>query len=94
MFLYIGLTYLVIVGTSNAVNLTDGLDGLAIMPAVLVGGALGIFGYATGNVIYSEYLDIPYIVGAGEMLVFCSALAGAGSRVPVVQHVSRAGFHG
>jgi len=76
--LYILLTYLVIVGTSNAVNLTDGLDGLAIMPAVLVGGALGIFGYATGNTIYSDYLDIPYIVGAGEMLVFCSALAGAG----------------
>ncbi len=76
--LYIVLTYLVIVGTSNAVNLTDGLDGLAIMPAVMVGGALGIFGYAAGNVIYSEYLDIPYVVGAGEMLVFCSALAGAG----------------
>jgi phospho-N-acetylmuramoyl-pentapeptide-transferase len=75
---YIGLTYLVIVGTSNAVNLTDGLDGLAIMPAVLVGGALGIFGYASGNAIFSQYLDIPYIVGAGEMLVFCSALAGAG----------------
>lgn len=75
---YIGLTYFVIVGTSNAVNLTDGLDGLAIMPAVLVGGALGIFGYATGNVIFSDYLDIPYIVGAGEMMVFCSALAGAG----------------
>jgi len=76
--LYIVLTYFVIVGTSNAVNLTDGLDGLAIMPAVLVGGALGIFGYATGNVIFSDYLDIPYIAGAGEMMVFCSALAGAG----------------
>ncbi len=75
---YIGLTYLVIVGTSNAVNLTDGLDGLAIMPAVLVGGALGIFGYASGNAIFSNYLDIPYIAGTGEMLVFCSALAGAG----------------
>ncbi|MDH3977133.1 MAG: phospho-N-acetylmuramoyl-pentapeptide-transferase [Gammaproteobacteria bacterium] len=75
---YIGLTYLVIVGTSNAVNLTDGLDGLAIMPTVLVGGALGIFGYATGNAIFSDYLDIPYIKGAGEMMVFCSAIAGAG----------------
>ncbi|MFW2403469.1 MAG: phospho-N-acetylmuramoyl-pentapeptide-transferase [Gammaproteobacteria bacterium] len=75
---YIGLTYLVIVGTSNAVNLTDGLDGLAIMPAVMVGGALGIFGYASGNTIFSDYLDIPYIAGTGEMLVFCSALAGAG----------------
>jgi phospho-N-acetylmuramoyl-pentapeptide-transferase len=75
---YIVLTYFVIVGTSNAVNLTDGLDGLAIMPAVLVGGALGIFGYATGNVIFSGYLGIPYIDGAGEMLVFCMSLAGAG----------------
>ncbi len=75
---YIVLTYLVIVGTSNAVNLTDGLDGLAIMPAVLVGGALGIFGYAAGNVIFSDYLGIPYINGAGEMLVFCTSLTGAG----------------
>lgn len=75
---YLVLTYFVIVGTSNAVNLTDGLDGLAIMPAVLVGGGLGIFGYAAGNVIFSGYLGIPYISGAGEMLVFCTALAGAG----------------
>jgi phospho-N-acetylmuramoyl-pentapeptide-transferase len=75
---YMVLTYFVIVGTSNAVNLTDGLDGLAIMPTVLVGGALGIFGYAAGNVIFSDYLDIPYINGAGEMLVFCMSLAGAG----------------
>lgn len=75
---YVVFAYLVIVGTSNAVNLTDGLDGLAIMPSVLVGGALGIFGYATGNTIFSEYLGIPYISGAGEMLVFCSALSGAG----------------
>jgi phospho-N-acetylmuramoyl-pentapeptide-transferase len=77
-FFYIVLVFLVIVGTSNAVNLTDGLDGLAIMPSVLVGGALGVFGYAAGNVIYSDYLDIPYVEGAGEMLVFCSSLAGAG----------------
>ena len=75
---YMVLTYFVIVGTSNAVNLTDGLDGLAIMPTVLVGGALGIFGYAADNVIFSDYLDIPYINGAGEMLVFCMSLAGAG----------------
>jgi phospho-N-acetylmuramoyl-pentapeptide-transferase len=75
---FIPLTYLVIVGTSNAVNLTDGLDGLAIMPTVLVGGALGIFGYATGNVIFADYLGIPYISGTGEMMVFCSAMAGAG----------------
>lgn len=72
------LTYLVIVGTSNAVNLTDGLDGLAIMPAVLVGGALGVFAYVTGNVNFSEYLGIPYVAGTGEILVFCTALAGAG----------------
>jgi phospho-N-acetylmuramoyl-pentapeptide-transferase len=75
---YIALTFFVIVGTSNAVNLTDGLDGLAIMPTVLVGGALGIFGWATGNVIFSEYLAIPYVEGAGEMMVFCASLAGAG----------------
>jgi phospho-N-acetylmuramoyl-pentapeptide-transferase len=76
--LFVPFAYLVIVGTSNAVNLTDGLDGLAIMPSVLVGGALGIFGYAAGNAIYSEYLGIPFIAGAGEMLVFCASLAGAG----------------
>ncbi len=74
----IALTYLVIVGTSNAVNLTDGLDGLAIMPTVLVGGALGVFAYVTGNVNFSEYLGIPYVAGTGELLVFCAALAGAG----------------
>ncbi len=75
---YFGLTYLVIVGSSNAVNLTDGLDGLAIMPAVMVGGALGIIAWAAGNVVFSSYLGIPYVKGAGEMLVFCAALAGAG----------------
>ncbi len=78
VFLYVPFTYLVIVGTSNAVNLTDGLDGLAIMPAVLVGSALGIFAYAAGNVVFSAYLGIPYVSGSGEMLVFCAALAGAG----------------
>lgn len=76
--LQIAVTYLFIVGFSNAVNLTDGLDGLAIMPTVLVGGALGVFAYVTGNVNFSEYLSIPYVAGAGEILVFCSALAGAG----------------
>jgi phospho-N-acetylmuramoyl-pentapeptide-transferase len=76
--LYIVVAYLVIVGTSNAVNLTDGLDGLAIMPAVLVGGALGIFAYAAGNVIFADYLGVPYVAGAGEMMVFCAALSGAG----------------
>jgi phospho-N-acetylmuramoyl-pentapeptide-transferase len=75
---FIALAFLVIVGTSNAVNLTDGLDGLAIMPAVLVAAALGIFAYAAGNVIFSRYLGIPYVEGAGELLVFCSSLAGAG----------------
>jgi phospho-N-acetylmuramoyl-pentapeptide-transferase len=76
--LQIAVTYLFIVGFSNAVNLTDGLDGLAIMPTVLVGGALGVFAYLTGNVNFSEYLGIPYVAGTGEILVFCSALAGAG----------------
>ncbi len=75
---FIPLTYLVIVGSSNAVNLTDGLDGLAVMPAVMVGGALGIFAYAAGNAIFARYLGIPYVSGSGELLVFCSALAGAG----------------
>jgi len=75
---YVPFTYLVIVGTSNAVNLTDGLDGLAIMPAVLIGSALGVFAYAAGNVVFSTYLGIPYVAGCGEMLVFCAALAGAG----------------
>ena len=72
------LSYLVIVGTSNAVNLTDGLDGLAIMPTVLVGAALGIFAYVAGNAVFSKYLLLPYIPGAGELTVFCGALAGAG----------------
>ena len=75
---FIVLTYLVIVGTSNAVNLTDGLDGLAIMPAVLVGAALGIFAYVAGHAVFSKYLLLPYIPGAGELIVFCAAMAGAG----------------
>jgi phospho-N-acetylmuramoyl-pentapeptide-transferase len=75
---YLVFTYLVIVGTSNAVNLTDGLDGLAIMPCVLVAGALGIFAYASGNIVFAEYLGIPHIAGSGEMMVFCASLAGAG----------------
>jgi phospho-N-acetylmuramoyl-pentapeptide-transferase len=75
---FVILTYLVIVGSSNAVNLTDGLDGLAIMPVVLVGGALGIFAYVTGSSVYSKYLFLPHIPGAGELLIFCSAMAGAG----------------
>ena len=76
--LYVVLAYFVVVGSSNAVNLTDGLDGLAIMPAVLVGGALGVFAYVTGNVVFSNYLAIPYVAGAGEVLVFCATLVGAG----------------
>ena len=76
--LQIIVSFFFIVGFSNAVNLTDGLDGLAIMPTVLVGGALGIFAYFTGNVNFSEYLDIPYVPGTGEVLVFCAALCGAG----------------
>jgi phospho-N-acetylmuramoyl-pentapeptide-transferase len=75
---FIVLAYFVIVGSSNAVNLTDGLDGLAIMPAVLVAGALGVFAYASGNVVFSNYLSIPYVAGSGEVLVFCAAIFGAG----------------
>jgi phospho-N-acetylmuramoyl-pentapeptide-transferase len=75
---FIALTYFVIVGTSNAVNLTDGLDGLAIMPTVMVGSALGLFAYLAGNATYSKYLFIPHIPGAGELLIFCGAMAGAG----------------
>ncbi len=75
---FIALTYFVIVGTSNAVNFTDGLDGLAIMPVVMVGSALGIFAYVVGNSVYSRYLLFPYIPGAGELLIFCGAVAGAG----------------
>lgn len=78
VFGFIGLSYLVIVGTSNAVNFTDGLDGLAIMPVVMVGSALGVFAYVTGSSVYSKYLLFPYIPGAGELLIFCAALAGAG----------------
>ncbi|MFT7300363.1 MAG: phospho-N-acetylmuramoyl-pentapeptide-transferase [Porticoccus sp.] len=75
---YVVLAYLVIVGSSNAVNLTDGLDGLAIMPTVLVGGALGVIAYLVGNVQFADYLHIPYVEGAGELGVFCAALGGAG----------------
>lgn len=75
---YIVLTYFVIVGSSNAVNLTDGLDGLAIMPTVMVGAALGIIAYIVGNTTFTNYLFIPYIPGAGELVVFCGALGGAG----------------
>ncbi len=78
VFGFIFLTYFVIVGASNAVNLTDGLDGLAIMPVVLVGSALGLFAYATGSAVFSRYLLLPHIPGAGELLIFCSAMAGAG----------------
>jgi phospho-N-acetylmuramoyl-pentapeptide-transferase len=76
--LYIAFSYFVIVGTSNAVNLTDGLDGLAILPTVLVAGALIVFAYVTGNVKFSHYLALPYVPGAGEMSVFCAAIVGAG----------------
>jgi len=78
VFGFIALTYFVIVGASNAVNLTDGLDGLAIMPVVMVGSALGIFAYVVGSSVYSRYLLFPYIPGAGELLIFCSAMGGAG----------------
>jgi len=75
---FVILSYLVIVGSSNAVNLTDGLDGLAIMPVVLVGSCLGIFAYVTGNVVFARYLFLPHIPGAGELMIFCAAMSGAG----------------
>ncbi|WP_068763774.1 phospho-N-acetylmuramoyl-pentapeptide-transferase, partial [Oleiphilus sp. HI0066] len=75
---FIVLTYFVLVGTSNAVNLTDGLDGLAIMPTVLVAGALGIFAYVSGNAVFADYLHIPFVPGSGELVVFCGAMVGAG----------------
>ena len=78
VFGFIALTYFVIVGASTAVNFTDGLDGLAIMPVVMVGSALGIFAYIVGSSVYSKYLLFPYIPGAGELLIFCGAMAGAG----------------
>lgn len=77
-WLYVVLAYFVIVGSSNAVNLTDGLDGLAILPTVLVAGALAIFAYATGHIRFAEYLGIPYVPGVGEVAVFCAAITGAG----------------
>ncbi len=75
---FIVLTYFVIVGTSNAVNLTDGLDGLAILPTVLIAAALGIFAYVTGNINFSNYLNIPYVQGSGELIIFCASIVGAG----------------
>ena len=78
VFGFVIMTYLVIVGSSNAVNLTDGLDGLAIMPVVMVGSALGVFAYVTGSSVYSKYLFFPHIPGSGELLIFCAAMAGAG----------------
>jgi len=78
VFGFVALSWFVIVGTSNAVNLTDGLDGLAIMPTVMVGAALGVFAYVVGRVDYSSYLLFPYIAGAGELMILCAALAGAG----------------
>ena len=78
VFGFVVMTYLVIVGSSNAVNLTDGLDGLAIMPVVMVGSTLGLFAYLTGNAVFARYLLMPHIPGAGELLIFCAAMAGAG----------------
>lgn len=77
-WVFIVLTYFVIVGSSNAVNLTDGLDGLAVLPTVMVAGALAIFAYATGNIRFAQYLGIPYVPGVGEVCVFCGAIVGSG----------------
>lgn len=76
--MFVVLTYFVVVGTSNAVNLTDGLDGLAILPTVMVAGALGVFAYVTGHVQFAQYLSIPYVEGVGEVVIFCAAICGAG----------------
>jgi phospho-N-acetylmuramoyl-pentapeptide-transferase len=78
VFGFVVLSYLVIVGTSNAVNLTDGLDGLAIMPTVMIGAALGVFAYVIGRADFARYLLFPYIPGAGELVIICGAIAGAG----------------
>lgn len=75
---FIPLAYFVVVGSSNAVNLTDGLDGLAIMPSVMIAAALGIFAYLTGHIKFSQYLNIPYVMGSGELVVFCGAMIGSG----------------
>ncbi|MGO9444020.1 MAG: phospho-N-acetylmuramoyl-pentapeptide-transferase, partial [Thiobacillaceae bacterium] len=75
---FLVLTYFVIVGSSNAVNLTDGLDGLAILPTVMVASALGVFAYVAGNAVFSKYLGLPHIPGAGELIVFCAAISGSG----------------
>ena len=77
-WMFVPLAYFVIVGSSNAVNLTDGLDGLAILPTVMVAGALGVFVYVTGNINFASYLQIPYLAGVGDVVVFCGALVGAG----------------
>src|SRR3546814_14936096 len=76
--MFVWVSYFWIVGFSNAVNLTDGLDGLAIRPTVLVAGALGVFAYVSGNAVFSQYLQIPAVPGAGELAIVCAAIAGAG----------------
>ncbi len=91
---YIVLSYFVIVGSSNAVNLTDGLDGLAIMPTVLVAMGLSVFAYASGNAVFANYLHIPFIHGTGELAVFLRHHRGRWSWLSVVQHVSRPSVHG
>ena len=88
------LTYFVIVGSSNAVNLTDGLDGLAILPTVMVAGALGIFAYVTGHSNFSGYLGFPYIAGVGEIVVLCGSIVGAGLGFLWYNTYPRAGLHG
>ena len=94
VFGFIALTYFVIVGTSNAVNLTDGLDGLAIMPTVMIGSALGIFAYVAGNAVFAKYLLFPYIPGAGELADHLRRDRRRGPRLPVVQRLPGRGVHG
>ncbi len=94
VFGFVVLTYFVIVGTSNAVNLTDGLDGLAIMPTVMIAAALGVFAYVMGNSIFAKYLQFPFIIGTGELTVICGAIAGAGLGFFVVHPLPRRCVYG
>ena len=91
---FVILGYFVVVGSSNAVNLTDGLDGLAIMPTVMIASALAVFAYVSGNAVFAKYLGFPLISGAGELAVFCGAMVGRGARVPLVQRLSGGSVHG
>ena len=93
-WLFLPFAMLVIVGSSNAVNLTDGLDGLAIMPVMIAAGSLGVIAYVVGRVDFTDYLDVHFVPGTGEITVFVAALIGGGPRLPVVQRAAGGGVHG